>query len=226
LPGERTGSRWLVKATECDYHVLIAQLEASMTDSHPTSDWRPLALMLALATAMYAILYRLVPFDVRAYLLFPFGAWALYSGARLSLRVALPLTLGVFVLTDLILYRAAHYSPNYIFYVCLIASVLIGRGLLRRSEQPWRIATGSIAGYAFFFLVSNFAAWAEPAREYYRPYTAATLLRAYGEGLEFLRMQPGHLVGDLLLSFVLFGLHFVLAKVYFPSEQVVPREAV
>jgi hypothetical protein len=195
-----------------------------MTDARST-DWRPLALSLAILTAGYAVLYRLVPFDMRGYLLFPFGAWALYSGARLSLRVALPLTLGVFVLTDLILYRAAHYSPNYIFYLCLIVSVLIGRGLLMRSQAPWRIFTGALGGYAFFFLVSNFAAWLEPARPYYSPHTFDSLLRAYAEGLEFLRMQPGHLIGDLALSLGLFGLHAALAKAYFPAEQVVPETA-
>ena len=191
-----------------------------MPESRSTSDWRPLAIMLATIAAGYAIIYRLVPFDIRGYLLFPFGAWALYCGARLPLRIALPLTLGVFVLTDLILFRAAHYSPNYIFYVCLAVSVLIGYGLLRRSQHPLRIGAGAISGYEFFFLLSNFAAWLEPAREYYRPHTFGTLMRAYAEGVEFLRMQPGHLVGDLVLSFGLFGLHAVLAKAYFPAEEV------
>jgi hypothetical protein len=191
-----------------------------MTESRSTNDWRPLALMLATMTAAYAIIYRLVPFDVRAYLLFPFGAWALYCGARLPLKVALPLTFSVFMATDLILYRAAHYSPNYIFYVCLGVSVLIGYGLLRRSQHPGRIGAGAIGGYGFFFLISNFAAWLEPAREYYRPHTFQTLMTAYAEGLEFLRMQPGHLIGDFVLSFGLFGLHAVLAKAFFPAEEV------
>jgi hypothetical protein len=195
-----------------------------MPDSRSNTDWRPLALGLALLTAGYAILYRLVPFDVRGYLLFPFGAWALFSGARLSLKVALPLTLGVFVLTDLILYRAAHYSPNYSFYLCLIVSVFLGRGLLSRSQAPWRIMAGALGGYGFFFIASNFAAWLEPARSYYSPHTFETLLRAYAEGLEFLRMQPGHLIGDLVLSFGLFGLHAALAKAYFPAEQVAPEQ--
>jgi hypothetical protein len=191
-----------------------------MTDTRPTSDWRPLALTLALLTAAYAVFYRLVPFDTRAYLLWPFGAWAMYSGARLSTRVALPLTLGVFVLTDLILYKASAVPPNYIFYVCLGVSILIGRALLAHSQAPWRIATGAIGGYAFFFLVSNFFAWLEPARPYYQPHTFSTLLLAYKEGLEFVRMQPGHIIGDLVFSFGLFGAHAYLAKAYFPAERV------
>jgi hypothetical protein len=197
-----------------------------MTDPRPTPDWRPLALSLAVLTAVYAVVYRLAPFDMRGYLLWPFGAWALYSGARLSARVAFPLTVGVFALTDAILYLGNAVPPNYVFYLCLAFTVLAGRGLLARSQAPWRIAAGAVGSYAFFFLVSNFAAWLEGAREYYRPYTFQTLMQAYVEGLEYLRMQPGQLVGDLVVSFGLFGAHAVLARAYFPTEQVAAREAV
>ena len=114
-----------------------------MTDSRPNPDWRPLALILALVTAAYVVVYRLVPFDTRAYFLWPFSAWTLYAGARLSLRVALPLTLGAFALTDLVLSRGA-VSPNYVFYVLLAVSVLLGRGLLVHSQAPWRVAAGSL----------------------------------------------------------------------------------
>ena len=105
-----------------------------MTDSRPTPDWRPLALSLAVLTAVYAVVYRLAPFDMRGYLLWPFGAWALYSGARLTARVAFPLTIGVFALTDVILYVGNAVPPNYIFYLCLAVTVVAGRGLLARSQ--------------------------------------------------------------------------------------------
>jgi hypothetical protein len=196
-----------------------------MTDPRPTPDWRPLALMLAGLTAAYAVAYRLMPFDMRGYFLYPFGAWALYSGARLSLRVALPLTVSVFAVSDAILYFGSHVPPNYLFYVSLGASVLLGWALLRRTQNPAWVVAGSLASYASFFLVSNFAAWLEPAREYYRPHTLATLVQAYAEGLEFLRMQPGHLIGDLVCGLALFGAHAYLATAYFPAERVVPEVA-
>jgi hypothetical protein len=195
-----------------------------MTDSRPNPDWRPLALLLALVTAAYVVVYRLVPFDTRAFFLWPFTAWTLYTGARLTLRVALPLTLGVFGLTDLVLSRGA-VPPNYVFYALLAVSVLLGRGLLARSQAPWRIAAGSVLSYALFFLVSNAAAWLEGALPEYSPHTLGTLLLAYSNGLAFLRMQPGQLDFGLLLSFGLFGAHAALAKAYFPAEQVAPREA-
>ena len=196
-----------------------------MTDPRPTPDWRPLALTLAILTAAYAIAYRLMPFDMRGYFLWPFGAWAMYSGARLTTRVAVPFVLGVFALSDVILYQGSHIPPNYVFYACLGASVLIGRGLLSRTQAPWRVAGGAIASYAFFFLVSNFAAWLEPALPEYSPRTLGTLLLAYEKGLEFLRMQPGHIVGDLVFSLALFGAHAYLAKAYFQAERVVVEVA-
>jgi hypothetical protein len=196
-----------------------------MTDSRPNPDWRPLALSLACITASYVFVYRLVPFETRAYFLWPFSAWTLYAGARLSLRVALPLTLGAFALTDLVLSRGA-VPPNYLFYLLLAVSVLLGRGLLGHSQAPWRVAAGSILSYALFFLVSNFAAWLEGALPEYSPHTFDTLLLAYYNGLAFLRMQPGQLDFGLLLSFGLFGAHAALAKAYFPAERVAPREAV
>lgn len=196
-----------------------------MTDPRPNPDWRPLALLLALVTAAYVVVYRLSPHDTKAYYLWPFGAFALYSGARLTARVAFPLTLVVFALTDLILYRVEHKSPNYVFYILLAVSVLLGRGLLARSQAPWRIAAGSMLSYALFFLVSNGAAWLEGALPEYSPHTFDTLLLAYYNGLAFLRMQPGQLDFGLLLSFGLFGAHAALAKAYFPAEQVAPRGA-
>lgn len=196
-----------------------------MTDPRPTPDWRPLALTLAGLTAAYAVAYRLMPFDMRGYFLWPFGAWALYAGARLTPRVAVPLTLGVFFVSDAILYLGSHIPPNYLFYACLGASLCIGWGFLRRTQSPVQVVTGSLVSYAFFFLVTNFVAWLEPAREYYRPYTLQSLMQAYVEGLEFLRMQPGHLIGDLVLSLGLFGAHAYLAKGYFPAERVVTEPA-
>ena len=196
-----------------------------MNDPRPTADWRPLALTLALAAAAYAVVYRLLPFDTKVYALWPFGAWALYSGARLSTRVALPLTIGIFALTDLLLYRLSQTPVNYLFYPLLGLSVLMGRGLLARSQAPWRIVAGSVGSYALFFLVSNFAAWLEPALPEYAPRTLESLLLAYRNGLEFLRMQPGQLDCGLLLSFGLFGAHAYLAKAYFPAERVATGDA-
>lgn len=198
-----------------------------MTDRRPTPDWRPLALTLASLTAAYAVAYRLMPYDQSAYLLWPFGAWAMYAGARLTTRTAVPLVFGGFFLSDIILNVRGHVPPNYLFYLCLGVSLLIGRALLVRSQAIWRIVAGGLASYVFFFLVTNVAAWLEPALPEYSPHTVGTLLLALEKGLEFLRYRPGHVLslGDVLPSLVLFGAHGYLAKVYFPAERVVTEAA-
>jgi len=192
-----------------------------MTETRSKSDWQPLALMLAALLAGYAILFRLMPFETRAWALWPFGALALYCGARLSASTALLLTLGVVAITDLLLYQWSHIMPNYLFYAILGATVLLGRGLLGKSFAWLRVGVGAIASYALFFFVSNFVSWLEPALPEYLPRSLGTLMLAYRNGLDFLRYQPGQLDCGLLLSFGVFGLHTYLAKAYFPAEQVV-----
>jgi hypothetical protein len=199
----------------------------AMNEPRSIPDWRPLALTIAGLTAAYAIAYRLMPMDMRGYFLWPFGAWAMYCGARLTTRVAIPVVLGGFLLSEIVLYKGSYIPPNYLYYLCLGVSMLIGRVFLVRSQAVWRIVLGGFASYAFFFLASNFASWLEPAREYYRPYSLETLLLCYREGLEFLRYFPGHIVGlgDVLPGLFLFGAHAVLAKLYFPAERVVAETA-
>jgi hypothetical protein len=105
--------------------------------------------------------------------------------------------------------------------------LLIGRVLLVRSQAIWRIAAGGLGSYIFFFLVTNGAAWLEPALPEYSPRTFGTLVLALENGLEFLRYRPGHILslGEVLPSFALFGAHAYLAKAYFPAERVVPEAA-
>ncbi len=198
-----------------------------MTDSRTTPDWRPLALTLAGLTAAYAVAYRLMPYDQSAYLLWPFGALAMYAGARLTTRIAVPLVVGVFFLSDALLYVRGHTPPNYLFYLCLGVSMLLGRALLARSQAAWRIVAGGLASYVFYFLVTNTGAWLESALPEYGPHTFATWTLAMEKGLEFLRYYPGHVVGcgDVLPNLVLFGAHAYLAKAYFPAERVVAEAA-
>ena len=103
-----------------------------------------------------------MPFDLRAVAPWPFFAWSVYAGARLTPRVAVPLVLAVVGLTDLILYRVYHLPPTVSFYPCLGLSLFMGWGLLRRSESLVGAAAASVCGYGVFFLVTNFVAWLEP----------------------------------------------------------------
>jgi hypothetical protein len=196
--------------------------EAMIDNTRTKSDWRPLALTLVSLTALYAVVYRFIPFEARAYFLFPFGAWALYAGARLPLKWALPIVLGIYGITELLLYSLYHYPVGSIL-ICLPLQIYLGRVLLSHSQNPLRIVGTSILSYAIFFLVTNFTSWLEVAMPDYEPRTFATLMLSYQRGLEFLSRQPLQLVSEIIVSLGLFGAHAYLAKLYFPEEQVASK---
>ena len=112
-------------------------------NDRPTSDWRPLSLSLVAVMAIFAVLYRFLPFEMKALAPWPFAAWALYAGARLGLLGSLATTLTVFAATDCCMYVLNQYPPNALFYVCLIVYVVLGRGLRRYSWLVLRPTEGS-----------------------------------------------------------------------------------
>ncbi|MBY0512641.1 MAG: hypothetical protein K2P78_01865 [Gemmataceae bacterium] len=175
-----------------------------------------LGLLLALAAALFPLLdepYR--PWNVAA-----FGAIGLFVAARVGLFTGAALALGSKFVFDLLNYRAhgfdADYLPMWSVYVGFAAYPLIGWWLLRRTEAAWRIGGTAVLGGAAFFLVTNFIAWREKVLPY--PDTIDGLFQSYAAALPFHR---GTLVGDLAFTTVLFGLHAVLSRAYFPAERVV-----
>ncbi len=195
-----------------------------MTETRSTSDRRPLAIGIALATALYAVVYRFVPYEAQAYLLWPFGALALYSGARLRLWQAVLLIFLVQAGTDLAFYAMNSWKIPIATYMCFGLFVLLGvcvRPLLR---IHWLAASlglfaTSIVGYAIFFFITNTAAWIENSRQYYQPHTFETLMQAYGEGLEFLRARPWQFFSNPICVGLVFGAHVLFARTFFTSEQ-------
>lgn len=201
-----------------------------MTDHQPTSDRRPLALGIALVTALYAALYRFVPYDVQAYLLWPFGALCLYTGARLRPWQALALVFAVQAATDSIFFVVNHWSIPVITYLTFGLFVLLGVGVrpaLRGGGLTAVAGVGgaSVVGYALFFLITNAAAWAENSLPEYEPHTFDTLLLSYKHGLEFLRHRPGEVFGNPVCVGLVFGAHALLARAYFPAERFGAEQA-
>jgi hypothetical protein len=195
-----------------------------MTDSQSTSDRRPLAFGIAFVTALYAVLYRFVPYDAQAFLLWPFGALALYSGARLRTWQAVLIIFAVMIVTDLIFNRTNIWGFSKATYLSFALFVLLGVALRPLLTRRWPIyAAGvggaSVVGYAVFFLLTNAAAWLGSALPEYEPHTFSTLMLAYGEGLEFLRHRPGEVFGNPLCVGLVFGAHALLARAYFPAER-------
>lgn len=194
-----------------------------MTETRSTSA-RPLAIGIALATAIYAVVYRFVPYEAQAFLLWPFGALALYTGARLRLWQAVLIVFLVQAGTDLAFYAMNSWKIPMATYISFGLFVLLGvcvRPVLRKHWLPASLGlfATSIVGYGLFFLITNTAAWIANSRQYYQPHTFETLMQAYGEGLEFLRMRPWQVFSNPICVGLVFGAHALLARTFFTSEQ-------
>jgi hypothetical protein len=207
---------------------------------------RPLACGLSVAAAVTAGLIRLIP---HPYNLTPVGALGLFAGARLRFWQAIAFPLAIMVVTDIVLRMTLGY-PAFDPYVygCFVVNVLLGR-LLRGTESPLKIGGMSLMASLVFFLVTNFGVWlaasvdpqalpagasfvetrdahyAFPTIHYARSWGG--LLACYGFGLAFINTPASpfgffgnQLMGDFLFAGVLFGMHAVLSRVFFPAERV------
>jgi hypothetical protein len=180
----------------------------------PGGQLRPLAGGLTIGSAVFAAvfrLFRLLPnFS-------PVGALGLYGGARLPLWQALTLPLAVMVVSDVILHYTAYQAFsmfNFWVYGSMLVNVLLGRLMLRRTESPWKIGGVAVLASVQFFLVTNFSCWIGSPLY---PQDIAGLTACYIEGVPFFQNT---LLGDLLFSGVLFGLHAALSRTAFPAERV------
>jgi hypothetical protein len=199
-----------------------------MSDPQPRPDrpswFRPLTLLLGLTVAALAAVFPLLDERYRPWNFAAFGALGLFVAARAGLLPALLLSLGAKLAFDLIQARQHGFDPDYLpdptVYAGFVLYAVFGWALLRRTEAPWRIAGVAVLSSLSFFLVTNFAAWYIKALPY--PDTLDGLLQSYRMGLPFYR---GTLVSDLVFGGLLFGLHTVLSRAYFPAERVVPRPA-
>jgi hypothetical protein len=205
---------------------------------------RPIATFLTCAAGLLASLIRLVPHPAN---FSPVGALGLFGGARLRLWQGLALPLGIMVFTDLVLWMIWGFDPDYsplhlsrIFvYGSFLLYVPIGRALIR-GNSGWWIAGASLLGSLQFYLITNSGKWAmepwSPPQLYTRDLSG--LLNCLVAGLPFyqgdapfnlssiclgtdFRFGPfGTLLGDLIFSFGLFGLHAWLLRKVDAAEQV------
>ena len=147
---------------------------------------------------------------------------SLYSGARLSGWQAYLVPMALMAITDPILaafYGVPALSKFQLFmYASFLISVWMGRRL-RGTESVSRIAAFTVVNSIQFFLITNFGAWLGQARAY--GYTPQGLLDCYIAALPFYR---GTLIGDLVFTAILFGVHAVLARTVFPAERVARPE--
>jgi hypothetical protein len=184
-----------------------------MTDS----PWRPLAVTLAIAVACT----RLIPEEYRLLNFAAAGAVALFAAARLGVGAAVLIAGGGMLLSDLLLWKASNYNPDYLpmpsVYLGLVGYLLVGRLVVGRIKNPLVAGAASLpaaaVGGVWFFVVTNFASWLAQALPY--GYSLAGLMDCFQQGLPFYR---GTLFGDLTFTGLLFAAHTAVAYLVRPAE--------
>jgi hypothetical protein len=133
------------------------------------------------------------------------GAMALLSGARIREGAfSLLIPFGALLLSDIFL---GFHGTMWGVYLGFAAAWLLGRTLVH-SGGVFRIASATVAGSIAFFLLSNFAVWAQGLMY---PMTFGGLLTCYAAGLPFYSQDIfgsfalNSLMGDLFFNALLFG---------------------
>jgi hypothetical protein len=162
-------------------------------------------IRFAAALILLAALSRLLPHPPN---FTPIGAMALFGAAYFNRRwLALAIPFGALFLSDLlinnILYR--EFYPQFTWftsgwiYGAFALVMLLGLAVLRRRVSAPRLLAGSLGASLLFYLVTNFAVWAQGGMY---PPTWEGLMLCYAAGLPFL---GNTLAGDLFFTGVLFG---------------------
>ena len=178
----------------------------------PARFWFLTALTIAAAVS------RIVP---HPYNFAPFAAVALFGAATFPGRwSAVVVPFASLLLGDLLLHLTflqgwqpnwGFYGGQWVIYACLIPSVALGFAIRGRRNLA-TIAAATLTGSVFFFLVTNFAVWANGSGLAY-PKTSAGLLLCYEAAIPFFRST---LAGDAFYATALFG-GMALAESRFPS---------
>jgi hypothetical protein len=188
---------------------------APATKPAPQADAAPrfggAQLFVALGLVLFGAAMRVVP---HPWNLTPVGAIALFAGARVAnKRLALVVPLAVMLLSDA--WLGFHEGMLFV-YGSFAAIVCIGMWA-RRQGGPLPIAAGALTGSLLFFFVTNFGVWLLSDGQLAYPKTLAGLVDCYLMAVPFFQHT---LLGDLLFSALLFGLHAAVVRLFArrPSE--------
>jgi hypothetical protein len=170
----------------------------------------------ALSLVLLGVLSRWLPHYPNAVAL---GAVALYAGARLPRRWAVAVPLLALLLSDVVLDWKSGYRFDYasrLTTYATFAAIALAGGFVPRSAGPLTRAGMSVGASTFFFLVSNFAVWAEGSG-WAMPASFDGLVACYTVALPFF---VNTLAADLVGTGVLFGLDAVVARLSTRAEPV------
>jgi hypothetical protein len=177
-----------------------------------------------------AALYRLIPNKPEGFA--PQMAMALLGGALIKDKkwaFVLPL-LSLFI-SDLglqLLHQAGltsklgFYDGQWVIYLAFVAITCFG--FLMKKVNLLNVTVYSIAGSVFFFVITNYITW-EVGQGLGRPHTFNGLMLCYEDGIAFYRQfglikgfAGNFILGDVIWSFIIFGLYSFFAKIFTASK--------
>ena len=157
------------------------------------------------ALVLAAAFLRLVPHPAG---FAPIAALALFGSAHFSRRwIAIVLPMLALFLSDAVI---GFHEQMPAVYLSFVLVALLGFVFVRDNQSAARVAGTSVLGSLVFFVVTNFAVWAQTAM-YAKSFEG--LVACYVAAIPFLKNS---LVGDLMFNGVLFGAWYALVK-WFPS---------
>lgn len=161
----------------------------------------------------------------------PIGTAALFGGALLSsryLKFIIPI-LALFV-GDLVIASLAPTFSGHLFsitffaiYLSFIATVLIGKKVIGKNPKIKNVIGAGVFSTVVFFLVTNFAAWADPVHGFYTK-DFAGLMQCYVMGLAFVKNDVfgsfffNSLISNVGFSVLVFSAYSAYQRATSPSK--------
>ncbi len=161
------------------------------------------AFFFALGVIALAAILRLVPHLPN---FTPVAAMALFAGTYVRRKeLAFSIPLAAMLISDLIL---GFHTVMIAVYVGLAIIVAFGF-ILQKNVRPTNVILASLGSSVVFFLLTNFAVWANGMVGY--PMNFAGLTQCYAAGIPFFRNA---LIGDLFYNAVFFGSFYLVVRRY------------
>lgn len=167
--------------------------------------------IVPLLLVLLAVSVRLLPHPAN---FTPLAAVGLFGAVYLPKRIGLLLPIIVLVISDFFI---GYYGFTMFFvYGSFLLTGIIGL-LIRKKKTYLTVIGGTLLSSLLFFLITNFAVWADP-RSFY-PKGVEGLQLSYIAGLPFFRNS---LLGDLFFTGIFFGgyeLLKIIVATYLPSRK-------
>lgn len=159
-------------------------------------------IYIAVALIFFAVLSRFVPHPMN---FTPIGALGLFAGAFFIDRRYWLVPVAALLLSDLVIGFYDWISMLFV-YLGFASAAVIGRLVLTRKQNALRLGSSAFISANIFFILSNFGVWLSGTLY---PLTFEGLQTCYIAAIPF---YGNTLAGDLIYSFLLFGLYAMLQQ--------------